>query len=83
MPPAGGLKLQLCAARRGDRRVRFARVSVEAVDHTERLELVTDADGRLCYRLRAGEYRVRCAQSPERRFAVRARGWTPVRLLLR
>lgn len=50
----GGLKLALEGAGRGDRRVRFAKVSLSGVDAEDELTLVTDSRGRMHYRLAVG-----------------------------
>jgi hypothetical protein len=82
MKPAGGLKLALQKVGRDDRRVRFAEVLVAAAGDRHEIALVTDADGRLRYRLIPGEYRLRVQDSGEARFTVRDRGWTTVRFRL-
>lgn len=81
MSPAGGLKLRLCAER-DDRRTRYAQVSVTPVGAQEELVLVTDAAGRMAYRLDPGEYRLRVEDLPESGFVIGDRGWTTVRLSL-
>lgn len=80
--PPGGLKLQLKTARRDDRRLRSAPVSVAAVDGEE-IHLVTDSRGRLRYHLTAGDYRLAVQHGPDMPFAVRDHGWTTVRPHLR
>lgn len=82
MKPAGGLKLKLEPQDRADRRLRFADVTVQAVDGEERLTLVTDSRGRLRYRLPAGAYVLRSERAPGVRFTVSEHGWTTVRLRL-
>lgn len=82
MKPAGGLKLAVEGGDPQDRRVRFAPVTVSAVPSTRELNLVTDARGRLRYRLYPGEYRLRVEHATTAHFAVRPRGWTTVRLRL-
>ena len=81
MKPRGGLKLHL-EADRDDRRIRWAQVTVAAVGSEEPLGLVTDAQGRLSFRLSPGDYRLHVPDQPEARFSVRASGWTPVHLRL-
>ena len=79
---AGGLKLKLEPATRGDRRTRFAEVRLSAgADENDRL-LVTDSAGRMRFRLPDGDYRLRVLDGQERRFAVRDQRWTTVRLRL-
>jgi len=78
----GGLKLTLEGVRRDDRRVRFARVTVSPSCDADEFDLVTDACGRLAYRLPAGRYRLRIAEAAEARFAVDSERWTTVRLQL-
>jgi hypothetical protein len=67
MPAAGGLKLALQAATRDDRRLRFAQVKLRTPGIEDALCLVTDARGRMRYRLPDGEYRIphgECALMP-------------------
>ena len=64
---AGGLRLALEGTSHEDRRVRFARLSLSPVDDEREIALVTDAQGRLRYRLPRGEYRL---QLDERRAAI-------------
>jgi hypothetical protein len=78
----GGLKLALEGAVRNDRRVRFANVSLSAADAKDDVALVTDSQGRMRYRLRDGEYRLRVAGGRESRFTVRDGRWTTVRMRL-
>jgi hypothetical protein len=78
----GGLKLAVKGAARDDRRVRFAGVSLSATGSEDDLALVTDAEGRMRYRLADGDYRLRLAEGPESRFAVRDGRWTTVRIQL-
>jgi hypothetical protein len=80
--PPGGLKLQLDAADRDDRRLRSAPVFVASVGGDDQIMLVTDSRGRLRYRLAAGDYRLRVQHAPELSFAVGDHGWTPVRVRL-
>jgi hypothetical protein len=80
--PPGGLKLQLDAASRDDRRLRSASVSVTSVRGEDEIMLVTDSHGRLRYRLPAGDYRLHAQHAPEVSFAVAEHGWTPVRVRL-
>jgi hypothetical protein len=80
MKPPGGLKLQLQSARRDDQRLRSAPVSVASLGGEDEITLVTDSRGRLRYRLTAGDYRLQVQHAPEISFAVRERGWTPVRV---
>jgi hypothetical protein len=78
---AGGLRLALERTSPNDRRVRFARLSVSPVDDEHEIALVTDAQGRLRYRLPPGEYRLHLDEAPEQRFEV-GDGWTTVRIRL-
>lgn len=78
----GGLKLALEGAARNDRRVRFASVSLSAIDANGDVTLVTDAQGRMRYRLPDGEYLLRIAEGHESRFSVRDGRWTVVRVWL-
>jgi hypothetical protein len=78
--PEGGLKLHLQGDGRDDRRIRFASICVTPAGASDELWLVTDAQGRLGYRLAAGEYRLRSEHAPESRFRVDAHGWTTVNL---
>jgi hypothetical protein len=80
--PRGGLKLQLDAASRDDRRLRSAPVSVAGVSGEDEIMLVTDSRGRLRYRLTAGDYRLQVQHAPEVSFAVGEHGWTPVHVRL-
>ena len=54
MPTPGGLKLALLAAARDDRRLRFAQVKLRTAGTEDALPLVTDARGRMRYRLPGG-----------------------------
>jgi hypothetical protein len=76
----GGLKLALGTGRGYDRDARFARVVVAAVESGQETRLLTDARGRLRYRLPPGEYRVTADGFGDARLTVGASGWTPVRL---
>ena len=78
---SGGLKLSVEGAGRGDRRIRFATVHLAASGAQSELTLVTDARGRLRYRLAPGNYRLRLQHGGDACFTVTA-GWTPVRLAL-
>jgi hypothetical protein len=80
--PTGGLKLALEPAAREDRRTRFAHLEVSSVDDESALSLVTDARGRMRYRLPDGEYQLSVSGGPQLRFIVRDRRWTLVRLQL-
>jgi hypothetical protein len=82
MKPLGGLKLQLDATRRDNRRLRSAPVSVASMSGENEIMLVTDSRGRLRYRLAAGDYRLQVQHAPEVSFAVGEHGWTPVRVRL-
>jgi hypothetical protein len=79
--PIGGLKLSLHGRTRDDRRVRFAEVAVRP-DNGDELRLVTDADGRLRYRLALGEYEIRLATGGEARCTIGREGWTAVHVRL-
>jgi len=78
----GGLKLALEGVVRSDRRVRFANVSVSAADANDDVALVSDAHGRMRYRLPDGDYLLRIAGGQELRFTVRDGRWTTVRVRL-
>jgi len=80
--PVGGLKLALHGRDRDDRRLRFARVLVTSGESQEDLELVTDSQGRMRYRLAAGDYRIRVEAGSETPFTVSDGRWTVVRLQL-
>ena len=54
MPTTGGLKLALQAATRDDRRLRFAQVKLRTAGIEDEFSLVTDARGRMRYRLPDG-----------------------------
>ena len=82
MPATGGLKLALQAAARDDRRVRFAQVKLRTAGTQDALSLVSDAHGRMRYRLPDGEYQLSLPGGPCVRFVVRDRCWTTVRLQL-
>ena len=81
MAPAGGLKLAVHGGGRDDRRVHFAEVAVRRDDGDER-HLVTDADGRLRYRLPSGEYEIQVATGGGAHCTIRPDGWTSVHLQL-
>jgi hypothetical protein len=55
---------------------------VAPVGSQDEIMLVTDARGRLRYRVAAGEYRIRSEEGSEARFAVGGDRWTAVRLRL-
>jgi hypothetical protein len=78
----GGLKLALEAAARDDRRIRFATLRVTPAGCDQGAWIVTDARGRLRYRLAAGEYRLSIDQAGETCFTVRGGRWTTVRVRL-
>ena len=79
---ANGLRLSLQGDTRDDPRLRFARVGVWPANDGEPMELVTDAQGRLAYRLSAGDYRLRADDGAEAGFEIRDTGWTRVSLRL-
>lgn len=81
MAPTGGLKLEIQGGTPYDRRVRFAELTVGPADGDE-VRLVTDANGRLRYRLASGEYVIRVANGGEARCTIRREGWTSVHLQL-
>jgi hypothetical protein len=81
MTPSGGLKLAVHGDTRQDRRVRFAEITVRP-DDGDAVNLVTDAGGRLRYRLPCGEYEIRLANGSEAHCTVRREGWTSVHLQL-
>jgi hypothetical protein len=78
----GGLKLALQAATRDDRRLRFAQVKLRTAGIEDALSLVTDARGRMWYRLPDGEYQLSLPGGPCVRFVVRDRCWATVRFQL-
>ena len=82
MATTGGLKLALQAASRDDRGLRFAQVKLRPAGIEDALSLVTDARGRMRYRLPDGEYHLSLLGGPCVRFVVRDRCWTTVRLQL-
>jgi hypothetical protein len=82
MPAAGGLKLRVESAQQQDRRERFAQVRLSAADDPEPIVLVTDARGRMRYRLADGDYEVSLVEGDVVPFSVRDHRWTTVRLLL-
>ena len=55
---------------------------VKTIDGSGERALVTDARGRLRYRLAAGDYELRLADGGGTRFAVADEQWTSVRLKL-
>jgi hypothetical protein len=81
-PATGGLKLALQAATRDDRRLRFAQVKLRPAGIEDAFSLVTDARGRMRYRLPGGEYHLSLLGGPCVRFVVRDRGRATVRLQL-
>ncbi len=81
MASGGGLKLAIHGETRRDRRVRFAEVTV-APEHGAEVRLVTDAEGRLRYRLPRGEYDIRTASGGEAHCTVRSHGWSNIHLTL-
>ena len=82
MATTGGLKLALQAASRDDRGLRFAQVKLRPAGIEDALSLVTDARGRMRYRLPDGEYHLSLLGGQCVRFVVRDRCWTTVRLQL-
>lgn len=82
MSTGGGLKLTLQRVRRGDRRTRFAQVKLSKVGADESFPLVTDAEGRMRYRLPPGDYQLMVIGGPHVRFAVSDHRWTTVRVQL-
>ena len=82
IPAAGGLMLALQAAARDDRRWRCAQVQLRTAGTGDGLSLVTDARGRMRYRLPGGEYQLSLLGGPCVRFVVRDRCWTTLRLQL-
>lgn len=83
MPATGGLKLEVHAGMRDDRRARFAQIALSCPDNEEEVVLVADARGRMRYRLPEGEYRLSLLDGgPGERFVVRNSRWTTVRLQL-
>jgi hypothetical protein len=73
MPTTGGLKLALRAATRDGRRLRFAQVKLRPAGIEDALSLVTDARGRMRYRLPGGEYQLSLLGGPCVRFSWRSR----------
>ncbi len=82
MVDQGGLKLRLEPATARDRRTRHALLTVSPSVGGEPTTLVTDADGRLDYRLDDGDYTLAVGDGPGVEFQVRDRRWTVVRLAL-
>jgi hypothetical protein len=78
----GGLKLRLEPSRQEDRSTRFARVTLSAIDNERTISLVTDARGRMRYRLAEGEYQLSLVGGEPVRFSVREQRWTLVRVHL-
>ena len=78
---SGGLRLALEGTSREDRRLRFARVSLSRVGDGQEIALVTDARGRLRYRLPRGEYLLSLDEAAEQHFQV-GDSWTTVRIHL-
>ncbi len=78
----GGLKLWLAGAGSNDRRVRCAPVTVSRIGAGSDLHLVTDAQGRMRYRLPGGDYLLRAPAAQAARFSVRDGRWTTVRVRL-
>lgn len=76
----GGLKLTLEAANSRDRRVRFAEVWIRRTTDGEPMTLVTDAEGRMRYRLSEGDYRLSMSGGPTADFSVIGNRWTSVRV---
>jgi hypothetical protein len=58
MPATGGLKLALQAATRDDRRFALCAVKLRTAGIEDALSLVTDARGRMRYRLPDSEYQL-------------------------
>jgi hypothetical protein len=79
--PTGGLKLSVHGSTAQDRRARFAELTVRPDDGDE-VRLVTDASGRLRYRIPLGEYEIRLAHGGQARCRIRREGWTSVHLQL-
>ena len=73
--------MKLESAKRDDRRERSVQVVLEG-GSGEATPSVTDARGRLQYRLPEGQYRVRVLDGEETRFVVKDRGWKTVHLAL-
>jgi hypothetical protein len=82
MPANGGLKLMLQPATPQDRRARFAQVTVARAGSQEAVVLVTDACGRMRYRLPDGDYHLSLVAGSQAGFSVRDHCWTTVRLQL-
>ena len=81
MTPLGGLKLSLHGATRHHRRVRFAEITVRP-ENGDEMRLVTDAAGRLRYRLPSGEYEIEVGSGGGAPCTVQREGWTSVRVRL-
>jgi hypothetical protein len=81
MTLGGGLKLSVHGDARHDRRVCFAEITVRP-DGGDGVRLVTDAQGRLRYRLPSGEYEIQAPHGAEARCTIRREGWTSVHLQL-
>jgi hypothetical protein len=82
MPAAGGLKLRLESAKQQDRRGRFAHVRLSATGDQDPISLVTDARGRMRYRLADGDYELSLVEGTVVPFSVRDQRWTTVRVRL-
>jgi hypothetical protein len=81
MSTSSGLSLALEGEGREDPRLRFAKVHVARMGDGDEIELVTDARGRMRYRLPAGRYRVQLEGGERAVFEITT-GWTGVRLAL-
>jgi hypothetical protein len=80
VPSTGGLKLRLESSKQEDRRTRFAQVTLSVVENARPILLVTDARGRMRYRLADGEYQLSLIGVEPVRFSVRQQRWTLVRV---
>jgi hypothetical protein len=81
MTPTAGLKLYLHGATPRDRRVRFAEIMVRR-ENGDEMRLVTDAAGRLQYRLPSGDYEIEVAGGGGAPCTIQREGCTSLRVRL-
>ena len=82
MATNGGVKLRLEPAISNDRRIRHAEVDLTVEASGEVRTLITDAKGRMNYRLDDGNYRLSVLGGPAAEFQVAGQRWTSLRLAL-